>query len=233
MQFQGYYPLESILQMCGNPNIQHVQKPTNTELTIESRLIHHIITHNILPRSGSYEYITYLDLLLIWCILNKIKIDLPFYIAWRMDTCVKKKNVALPYGFHITSILEKFDIDLSGEKETRRFLPSDVYGTTTMKQMWYILKENIWVKNGGIVEEEIDEEAQMEVPPMGMKFLEWLLASHMLMRITSNSYLGVWTKVGDTISAPVSVWPLEWNISVPVNTGVSFRVYYKYIYIYI
>ena len=31
-----------------------------------------------------------------------------------------------------------------------------------MKQMRYILRENIWVKNGGIVEEEIDEEAQME-----------------------------------------------------------------------
>ena len=87
MQFHRYDPLESILQMCGNPNIQHVQKPTNTELTIESRFIHHIITHNILPRSGSYVYITYLDLLLIWCILNKVKIDLPFYIAWCMDTC--------------------------------------------------------------------------------------------------------------------------------------------------
>jgi hypothetical protein len=30
MQFQGYDSLESIRQMCGNPNIQHVQKPTNT-----------------------------------------------------------------------------------------------------------------------------------------------------------------------------------------------------------
>ena len=36
-----------------------------------------------------------------------------------------------------------------------------------------------------------------------------------------------------SVSAPVSVWPLEWNISVPVNTGVPFRIYHKYIYIYI
>ena len=35
-----------------------------------------------------------------------------------------------------------------------------------------------------------------------------------------------------SVSAPVSVWPLEWNISIPVNTGVPFRVYRKYIYIY-
>jgi hypothetical protein len=148
--------------MCGNPHIQHVQKPTNTELTIESRLIHYIITHNILPSSGSYEYISYLDLFLVWCILNKVKLDLVFYIAWHMDTCVKKKNAALPYSFHITSILEKFEINLSGERETRKVLPSDVYGTTTMKQMRYILRENIWVKKDAIVEEEIDEVAQME-----------------------------------------------------------------------
>ncbi len=65
VQFQGYDPLASIRQMCGNPNIQDIHKPQNTELTIESRLIHHIITHNILPRSGLYEYISYLDLFLI------------------------------------------------------------------------------------------------------------------------------------------------------------------------
>jgi hypothetical protein len=162
VQFQGYDLLASIRQMCGNPNIQHVQKPKNTELTIESRLIHHIITHNILPRSRSYEYISYLDLFLIWCILNKVKLDLAFYIAWHMDTCVKKKNAALPYGLHITSILEKFEINLSGERETRKVLPLDVYGITTMKKMRYSLKENIWVKKDAIVEEELDEEAQME-----------------------------------------------------------------------
>ena len=35
-------------------------------------------------------------------------------------------------------------------------------------------------------------------------------------------------KVGDT----VSVWPLECDISISVNTSVPFRVYRKYIYIY-
>ena len=40
------------------------------------------------------------------------------------------------------------------------------------------------------------------------------------------------TKVVDTVSAPVSVWLLEWDISVPINTSVPFRIYRKYIYIY-
>jgi hypothetical protein len=79
-----------------------------------------------------------------------------------MDSCVKKKNATLPYGLHITFILEKFEINLSGERKTRKVIHSDVYGITTMKQMQYSLKENIWVKRDAIVEEELDEEAQME-----------------------------------------------------------------------
>jgi hypothetical protein len=43
----------------------------------------------------------------------------------------------------------------------------------------------------------------------------------------------VQTNVVYSVSAPVSVWPLERNISVPVRFGVVFRVYRKYLYIYI
>ena len=44
---------------------------------------------------------------------------------------------------------------------------------------------------------------------------------------------GLFSKVVDTVSASVSVWPLEWDISVLVNIDVLFQVYRKYIYIYI
>jgi hypothetical protein len=161
MQFEGYNPLESIRQMCGNPSIEVPVRPKISELTLESRLIHHIITHNILSRSGSYEYISYLDAFIIWCILNKVKLDLAFYVGWHMDTCVKKKNGALPYGLHITTILNHFKVNVSGEKETRNAIPTDFYGETTMKQMKYEFNNNTWVKKDAHVVEEMDEEAQM------------------------------------------------------------------------
>ena len=157
MQFEGYNPLESIRQMCENPNIEEPYIPKISDLTLESRLIHHIIAHNIFPRNGSYEYCTYLDLFVIWCILNKVKLDLAFYIRWHMDTCVKKKNGALPYGLQITTILEHFGVDFSGEKETRKAIQTDVYGETTMKQMKFEFKNNIWVKKDAHVVEEMDE----------------------------------------------------------------------------
>jgi hypothetical protein len=163
MQFEGYNPLESIRQMCGNPSIEEAYRPKISKLTLESRIIHHIITHNILPRSGSYEYISYLDLFIIWCILNKVKLDLAFYIGWHMDTCVKKKNGALPYGLHITTILNHFRVNVSGEKETRKAIQTDVYGEITMKQMKFEFKNNTWVKKDAHrVVEEMDEEAQMD-----------------------------------------------------------------------
>ena len=65
MQFEGYNPLESIRQMCGNPSIEEAYRSKIFKLTLKGRLIHHIITHNILPRSGSYEYVSYLDLFII------------------------------------------------------------------------------------------------------------------------------------------------------------------------
>uniref|UniRef100_A0A2N9J2C1 Putative plant transposon protein domain-containing protein n=1 Tax=Fagus sylvatica TaxID=28930 RepID=A0A2N9J2C1_FAGSY len=162
VQFEGYNPLESIRQMCGNPNIEELSRPKIADLTLESRLIHHIIAHNILPRSGSYEYTSYLDLFILWCILNKVKLDLAFYIGWHMDTCVKKKNGALPYGLQITTILNHFGVDLSGEKETRDVSHKDVYGETTMRQMRYEFKDDTWVKKNAPVMEQVGEEAQMD-----------------------------------------------------------------------
>jgi hypothetical protein len=36
MQFEGYNPLESIRQMCGNPNIEEPYRPKISDLTLES-----------------------------------------------------------------------------------------------------------------------------------------------------------------------------------------------------
>ena len=79
-----------------------------------------------------------------------------------MDTCVKKKNGALPYGLQITTILNHFGVDLSGEKETQDVSHKDVYGETTMRQMRYEFKDDTWVKKNAPVMEQVGEEAQMD-----------------------------------------------------------------------
>ena len=60
----------------------------------------------------------------------------------------------------------------------------------------------------------------------------WLLELSFLQELNSKRlFRVVESNVVYSVSAPVSVWPLERNISVPVRFGVPFRVYRKYIYI--
>ena len=66
------------------------------------------------------------------------------------------------YGLHITTILKAININLSGKKETRNVIATNIYNSKTMKQMHHILQDNTWVKVGGVVEEEEDEEAQLD-----------------------------------------------------------------------
>uniref|UniRef100_A0A2N9G1F7 Uncharacterized protein n=1 Tax=Fagus sylvatica TaxID=28930 RepID=A0A2N9G1F7_FAGSY len=143
---------------------------------------------------------------------HSVKLDLAFYIGWHMETCVKKKNGALPYGLQITTILNHFGVDLSGEKETRDVSHKDVYGETTMRQMRYEFKDDTWVKKNAPVMEQVGEEAQMmklKLKLQGMKnqckriksLQAHLLAPLVSMRTTSNSCLDVWT-----------LWPLAWEI---------------------
>ena len=70
-----------------------------------------------------------------------------------MDTCVKKKNGALPYGLHITIILNHFGVNISGEKKIRKAIQTDVYREITMKQMKFEFKNNTWVKKDARVVE--------------------------------------------------------------------------------
>uniref|UniRef100_A0A2N9F4D8 Uncharacterized protein n=1 Tax=Fagus sylvatica TaxID=28930 RepID=A0A2N9F4D8_FAGSY len=83
------------------------------------------------PRSSSHKgstlYYKQLDA------IRKVKLDLAFYIAWHMDTCVKKKNGVLSDGLHITTILNHSGVN-----------------------------DGTWVKKDAHVVEEMDEEAQMD-----------------------------------------------------------------------
>jgi hypothetical protein len=77
-----------------------------------------------------------------------------------MDTCVKKKNGVLPYGLHITTILNHSGVNVSDEKETRNAIQTDVYGETIMKQMKFEFKNNTWVKKDAQGNEEAMQEDQ-------------------------------------------------------------------------
>ena len=139
----GFNPLTALRQIFHDNSIESLIKPTLSELTVEHRIIHHLITHNIDHKAGSSDYLFHFENFLLWGILNGIKLDLPYYMICHMDDCVKKKKGTLPNGLHITSILQQFQIPLNGEKDICKIIPHDTYSTKTMKQIHYILQNGI------------------------------------------------------------------------------------------
>jgi len=78
-----------------------------------------MIRHTLLPRCGSFEVITDADLWIIHHLLTKTKLNLCFVMLQHMmDQCfsIKQKVVGLPYGMHLTPIIEAVGISLDKEK---------------------------------------------------------------------------------------------------------------------
>ena len=74
----------------------------------EHRILHHFIATTIVPRAGSFHFVTYTDLLIMWCVVHNIKFNLPWLIFTRMhESIIQRSTNKLPYGMIISLILSK------------------------------------------------------------------------------------------------------------------------------
>ena len=90
----------------------------STNLKDVPKILHNMIRHTLLPRSGTFEAVTDTDLCIMYHLITKKKLNLCYIILQHMiDSCMnpKQSNVALAYGMHITPILRAAKIDLEGE----------------------------------------------------------------------------------------------------------------------
>ncbi|PON35970.1 hypothetical protein PanWU01x14_332180, partial [Parasponia andersonii] len=85
---------------------------TANHLNVHSRLLHHYITYNILPRIGHREIIHTLDIFLINSILMGKAINLGYILMTQMREAGSKKTGCLPYGMVLTRIFDHFEISL-------------------------------------------------------------------------------------------------------------------------
>lgn len=120
------------------------------ELSLEHKIVHHFINHCLAPRSGKFEYVSKLELLLLWCYSSKSKQPLMTQILLdKMIAVSKHKTCTLPYGMALTRIFKHFDVDLRDEHEEVIKEKHDGINESTLKSMKYERNsENQWVKKG-------------------------------------------------------------------------------------
>ncbi|KAK9276532.1 hypothetical protein L1049_006066 [Liquidambar formosana] len=167
----GFHHVDALKQILGRDDITEPYKPDLSEFSLECNLLHKIFFYNIVPRGGGKNHVTYMDIALLWCILNGRPINLGHLMLYHMRSCVEKtKNESkkgkevegksiLPYGAALTILFTHY-----GVPPTTRdiFHPTfrNKINSSFMGWLNYTLVNGVWMKKGAIPDTEDDTELQ-------------------------------------------------------------------------
>ncbi|CAL1403601.1 unnamed protein product [Linum trigynum] len=139
---------KQIQTVCGLAEEEYAQdrsRPTSYHLTVQARVLHHMLSYNILPKGGHREAVTYFDMELLTNLLLDEKVNLPYLIFNHMLTVAESSNRNLPYGMILTFLFEHFHVDLSGEVGLR-ISRQEFYIVLSMKKMSFDLRNGEYVR---------------------------------------------------------------------------------------
>jgi len=97
----------------------------STNLVDVPKILHNMIRHTLVPKSGSFDVVSDMDLCIIHHLISKTKLNLCFIIIQHMiDSCLAMKQTVagLPYGMHLISIFQKAKVPLEGEPHKIDFM---------------------------------------------------------------------------------------------------------------
>lgn len=91
--------------------------------------------HSILPRVGTFQVVIDYDLMIIYCLWQKIKLSFPFLIINHMIKATKpiKSTSSVPYGMLMTVIFKHFGVPLEGEPKDDNVLSSGEKNFVSLK----------------------------------------------------------------------------------------------------
>ncbi|MED6165540.1 hypothetical protein PIB30_100503 [Stylosanthes scabra] len=96
--------------------------PTHKSLGPVFAQLHRIITHIILPQSGSYQKVSFCDTLVLFALIMRVKISFAYLMMRHMHDCIKgDRHTALPYGMVLTKVFKAFFVNLDNEPYEERY----------------------------------------------------------------------------------------------------------------
>ncbi|GAV61986.1 hypothetical protein CFOL_v3_05511, partial [Cephalotus follicularis] len=135
LEVEGFHPNQifSILYP-DDPNVHPNMALTTNRLSVDHRLLHHLIVHQILPTGGGYSKLSRMQFFLMWCILSKIEFCFPLLMLKTMVRAFSQKKSVLPFVSILTKVFLHHHIWLEGEIATK--LKKEVtYNKSTLNRM--------------------------------------------------------------------------------------------------
>ncbi|GAV93039.1 hypothetical protein CFOL_v3_36417 [Cephalotus follicularis] len=143
-EVEGFHPNQILSVLYPNdPNIHPNMALTTNRLSVDHRLLHHLIVHQILPTSGGYAKLSRIQVFIIWCIISKVEFCFPLLILKTMVRAYSQKKSVLPYGSLLTLVFLHYHIPLEGETPTK-LKKEDMYNKSTLNRMGWKKEEGIW-----------------------------------------------------------------------------------------
>ncbi|GAV79546.1 hypothetical protein CFOL_v3_23011 [Cephalotus follicularis] len=141
---EGFHPNQILSILYPNdPNVHPNMALTTNRLSVDHRLLHHLIVHQILPTGGGYAKLSRMQVFLMWCILSKIEFCFPLLMLKTMVRAFSQKKFVLPFGSILTKVFQHFHIRLEGEVATK-LKKEDTYNKSTLNRMGWKKQEGIW-----------------------------------------------------------------------------------------
>ncbi|GAV80396.1 hypothetical protein CFOL_v3_23857 [Cephalotus follicularis] len=163
---EGFHPnrILSILYPS-DPNIHPNMTLCTNKLSVDHRLLHHLIVHQLLPTGGGYAKLSRMQAFLMWCIISKIEFCYPLLMLHTMVQAFTQKKSVLPFGCILTKVFRHHEVRLEGEIGTK-LKKEDTYNKSPLNRMG-------WKKQGGNwiyclksdQRQRIERENQEEIPP--------------------------------------------------------------------
>ncbi|GAV68729.1 hypothetical protein CFOL_v3_12232 [Cephalotus follicularis] len=143
-EVDGFHPNQILSVLYPNdPNVHPNMALTTNRLSVDHRLLHHLIVHQILPTGGGYAKLSRMQVFIMWCILSKIEFCFPLLILKTMVRAFSQKKSVLPYGSLLTLVFLHYHIPLEGEISTK-LKKEDTYNKSTLNRMGWKKQQGIW-----------------------------------------------------------------------------------------
>ncbi|GAV86303.1 hypothetical protein CFOL_v3_29735 [Cephalotus follicularis] len=143
-EVEGFHPNQILSVLYPNdPNIHPNMALTTDRLSVDHRLLHRLILHQILPTDGGYAKLSRMQVFIMWCIISKVEFCFPLLILKTMVRAYSQKKSVLPYGSLLTLVFLHYHIPLKGETPTK-LKKEDTYNKSTLSRMGWKKEQGIW-----------------------------------------------------------------------------------------
>ncbi|XP_057984633.1 uncharacterized protein LOC110661862 [Hevea brasiliensis] len=89
------------------------EKSTSTKALQHIKIIHSMVNYIFCPKSGSYGYLSHLDMCIMWHIVNKVRLNLAYLIFKNM--CKAYGIGKLPYAHLLSAVFKELHVNVSKE----------------------------------------------------------------------------------------------------------------------